>query len=543
MKRSGKRHNANFKLHQDQSNIIRDLLGHLSPCPKNDYLRDHAFSKFVSSDTAPSVVRRARAINKWLATEKNNEATNERLLMVDPEYNILPRVTYSAFMRKVVDITTGIIGEIPPDVSDLGRFSGGASTSRSRASSHPSMKFTGEADVTERCREIGEDLIGTSSQDLWVRLRGSNELTTVDGNVLFVVPKNSDIDRCACKEPDINMYLQLGAGRFIRSALRREGINLNDQQVNNDLAREGSITGDLATLDLSSASDSITREFVFQSIPIFWFTLLDSLRCHITTIDGEKHVNEMFSSMGNGFTFELESLLFYAVAKAVAYVTGTPGRISVYGDDLIVPTQMSHDLIFVLQFLGFGVNEDKSFVEGPIRESCGGHYYNGATITPFYVRKPIITLIDCIHIANQLRLWSRSTSGILDEETEAVWLSLASMVPKRFWGGHDHGSPYRLVSVWQPDNPCSLVPMRDTEDTGVGGYLHFLDSRRTVTGSSGNIDKGVSPRPSGAGFDILSTTHQSFRTKTVRHGPGDNWSYPIEIYSDVWAVSPGTPTV
>nr|URG15671.1 MAG: RNA dependent RNA polymerase [Leviviridae sp.] len=543
MKRNGKRHNANLKLHQDQTNLIRDLLGQLSPCPKNDYLRDHAFSKFTSSDTAPEHVRRTRAIAKWLLTEVNNAETNERLLMVDPEYNILPRVTYRAFMRKVVDITTSIIGEVPPDVTALGRFSGGASTSRSRTSAHPSMKFTGKADVTERCRELGEDLIGSTSQDLWVRLRGSNELTVVHGNVLFTVPKNSDIDRCACKEPDINMYLQLGAGRFIRSALRREGIDLNDQRVNNDLARQGSITGDLATLDLRSASDSITRELVFQSIPIFWYTLLDTLRCQYTIVDGARHENEMFSSMGNGFTFELESLLFYAIAKAVAYMTGTPGRISVYGDDLIVPTQMSHDLIYVLQFLGFGVNEDKSFTEGPIRESCGGHYYNGSTITPFYVRRPVTTLIDLIHVANQLRLWSRLVSGVLDEEAQATWLKLASMVPKRFWGGHDHGNPYRLVSVWQPDFPHKLVPNKKDKDTRVGGYLHFLDSRKTATGDPSKTAHDEDPIPTGAGFDLRATTFKHFRARKASRGLGDNWSFPIEIYSDEWPCGPGVPAV
>lgn len=467
---------ANFKLPYDLTPRFLELLKPLTASPKADYLWAHVTSKFVSSDTAPALVRRTAAIRKWLATERNNEATNERLLTVDPGFNILPRVTYSAFMRSVTNVIIDVIGEVPPESVLNGAFSGGATTSRRRSQAHPSLKYVGEADVTERARSLGESAIGDSTQDLWVRLRGSNHLNLVDGNVLFTVPKNAEIDRCACKEPDLNMYLQKGVGDFFRKRLRRFGIDLNDQSRNRSLARSGSIDGSLATIDLSSASDSVSYEVVAQCLPTLWFSLLCDLRSPVTIIDGERHVNEMFSSMGNGFTFELESLLFYAFARATAYHTGTPGVLSVYGDDIIIPSEMAHDFIFVLSFLGFDTNVDKTFIEGPVRESCGGHYSNGYDISPFFIRKPIDTLIDCIQVANQLRAWSVIEGlDILDCEVEDAWQLLASRVPKCFWGGHDLNDTHRLVTAWQPDNPKRLAQKQEIKRTGVGGYLYWHD--------------------------------------------------------------------
>ena len=209
-----------------------------------------------------------------------------------------------------------------------------------------------------------------------------SSLSEVKGNVLFTVPKKTDIDRCACKEPDINMFLQKGVGNHIRSRLRKHAINLNDQSRNRRLAQEGSVAlGQLATIDLSSASDSISIEVVRLLLPNEWFEYLNDIRSHFTEIDGENHRLEMFSSMGNGFTFELESLIFFVLCRAVQYFTGTPGVLSVYGDDIVLPSEIFYDAEFVLRKFGFSVNSDKSFHTGPFRESCGGHCHDTAPLS------------------------------------------------------------------------------------------------------------------------------------------------------------------
>lgn len=475
LRKRRKQSDANFTVPFDlTTNLLAQLRKNLSPSIKTDYLFEQITSKFVSRDTAPALVRRTAAIRKWLSTERNNEATNVRLFTVDPGYNILPRVTYESFMGRVRSIIQDVIGEVVPNEALEGGFSGGATTSRSRTNSHPGEKYIGKADVTLTCLHYAESLLEDSP--VWRHYRSPEEYRIVEGNVLFTVPKTTDIDRCACKEPDINMYFQKGVGNVIRQKLRYFGIDLNDQSRNQRLARVGSSDGSLATVDLSSASDSISRELVLQCLPTLWYGLLDDLRSPVTIIDGERHVNEMFSSMGNGFTFELESLLFYAIARAVAWVTGTSGTISVYGDDIIVPTQMCQDLIFVLSFLGFETNKEKTFFEGPFRESCGGHYYNGSCVTPFYIREPISSLRQIILIANQLRKWATIEGlPILDCEVEEAWQLLAEKVPKCFWGGYDLDDASRLVTAFQPDKPKYLKPISDNRSLNEGGYIYWHD--------------------------------------------------------------------
>ena len=73
-------------------------------------------------------------------------------------------------------------------------------------------------------------------------------------------------------------------------------------------------------------------------LPEAWFDLLNDCRSQAVSYKGEWIELNMFSSMGNAFTFELESLIFWAIANAVCYCSGSRGHISVYGDDIIVPS-------------------------------------------------------------------------------------------------------------------------------------------------------------------------------------------------------------
>jgi len=463
---------ANLTLSVDWTHELSEYVQKLPETPEVTYLKSQIWSKFVSDDTDPPLTRRTRAINKWLATERNNEATNDRLISTCSEFKILPHVEWSSFVDKAREIILGIIGDVVPDEALIGAFSGGASTSRNRTESFPASKYLGQADITSACQDWFE--LALELMPGWETFSEQRSLNVVKGNILFTVPKTTTIDRCACKEPDINMFLQKGAGSVIRNGLRNVGINLNDQSRNRRLAREGSLTGSLATLDLSSASDSVSTSLVELLLPDLWFTFLSGLRSPITIIDGEEHVNEMFSSMGNGFTFELESLLFYAIARTTSYFEGIPGVVSVYGDDIIVPSRLADTLVWVLSYFGFETNVSKSFSEGPFRESCGGHYYDGYDITPFYVKGPIRKLTDLIHLGNQIRRWAgQNCVGVLCPLFEPFWERVRDAIPSHFWGGRDLGSIYQLVT---PDNPRKrLVPLIKDKILGDGAYIHWLN--------------------------------------------------------------------
>jgi len=216
---------------------------------------------------------------------------------------------------------------------------------------------------------------------------------------MTLVPKNSRVDRPIMIEPILNSFFQKGIGSFLRARLACVGVDLNDQSVNQQHALIGSVLGDRATIDLSSASDSISCELVRELLPDDWFQLLSAMRtgsCYLpkgfevdvpsqykSTYKGAWELQK-FSSMGNGFTFELESLIFYAIALGVCNSLHLSTRlVSVYGDDIIVPTAAFSRFKEVIQLLGFSINSEKSFSTGFFRESCGSDYFFGYSVRPF----------------------------------------------------------------------------------------------------------------------------------------------------------------
>ena len=398
------------------------------------YLYDEVLTKFADTSGSSDKDRREAAITKWLGVEDSNFRTNVRLSGIS-SCEILPGIELDDVLDTAARFVRRLIGD-EPNLEELsGSFSGGASTSKRREVGVLARKYAEQADVTEKAWPLVQQLImltcgGWAQHNEYLR-----EPRFVDGNVLFTVPKNAMIDRVACKEPDLNMFAQKAYGNFIRKRLKRVSIDLNDQRPNQRYACEGALTGSFATIDLSSASDTVTTRLVARLLPPSWFVDLDALRCEFTCIDGVWHENQMFSSMGNGFTFELETLIFWAIASAVKYHFGVAGRVVVYGDDIIVPSSVAQVLVTFLSYCGFKVNTKKSFWEGPFRESCGGHYYNGLDITPFYVKTPVLDLQSLIHLGNQVRQWAARNSICCDEDCWELWSKIKALVPRRFWGG------------------------------------------------------------------------------------------------------------
>ena len=441
--------------------------------PKALYLESVLLSKYHSPGGDSASHRRSKAIEKWLSTEIVNAATNSRLTAWgSSSVDVLPGISAKKFLDKVCEVVSHVLPWSPSlDIANCG-FSGGASTSKGRRDSHPAVKFLDKADVTRPAYALFNDVNRGSRWAAHLEESGLDP-RFVEGNVMFTVPKNSDIDRCACKEPDLNMFLQKGLGNQIRTCLKRVGIDLNDQSINRELARIGSVDGSLMTLDLSSASDSVSSALVQRVLPPDWFYYMNLVRSPITMIDGMRHVNEMFSSMGNGFTFELESLLFYAITRATAYFGGWKGRISVYGDDIIAPAGMFDDLVSTLSFCGFRTNELKSFSTGSFRESCGAHWDRGVDISPFYLRRPFATISDLILTLNQLTSWASREIGVVDPRYEALLYRYRVFIPEQLWGGGDLTSRRSLVTGHEPRMEL-VYPVKDVESHHLGGLLLWL---------------------------------------------------------------------
>jgi hypothetical protein len=237
-------------------------------------------------------------------------------------------------------------------------------------------------------------------------------VTLLYGSRLTTVPKNEETVRTIAIEPSGNMCMQLAAGRYLEDSLRKIGLDIRTQQSRNrTLACRGSIDGSLCTVDLSSASDLISIDLVRALMPKPWFDLLIDLRSPSMMVGSEIIDLNMISTMGNGFTFPLMTLILVSLIYAYRCKRGGPtlyvswDSTAVFGDDIIVPTHEYEDLVKVLTQAGFIVNHDKSYFLGPFRESCGGDYDEGVDITPFYIRD-LHTDSDIYVVINQLLSWS-----------------------------------------------------------------------------------------------------------------------------------------
>lgn len=339
------------------------------------------------SDVSIGVNTREVAWKKALEAEELCRQTNEIFrkyfqggfqfpLDVEP-------VLYRA-QRKISTILGGL-----PSLEDLKlRFGPGATTQVKKKEASVRRKLNQMFACSEDALGILPDLL--AELPLWCGLSASSEKSVtvpvqVDPCVVSFVPKNAKTDRTIAVEPMLNTLVQLGIGDYMAARLRKHGVDLTDQTRNQRLAREGSLTNALATLDLSSASDTIASSFVESMLPYEWWDFLRACRSgKAKTVDGEMRL-EKFSSMGNGFTFPLESLIFYSLAEACCEPQDH-NFISVYGDDIIVPSYAAPLLVKVLTSCGFLVNKDKSFFDGPFRESCGKDYLSGVDVRPSYLK-------------------------------------------------------------------------------------------------------------------------------------------------------------
>jgi len=160
------------------------------------------------------------------------------------------------------------------------------------------------------------------------------------------------------------------------------------------------------TLDLASASDSISSELCRLVLPPAWYGYLMDLRSPEGECGGEVFSYEKISSMGNGFTFALESAIFTAIVYAVEkHLHGRfdQSKVAVYGDDIIVRKSSADLTIRMLNLCGFNLNLEKSFCSGPFRESCGADWFSGTPVRPVFLTSNPSTVMSLWGDDNRLR--------------------------------------------------------------------------------------------------------------------------------------------
>lgn len=359
------------------------------------FKKDYAFLSFLRKwkgfkDLGVDPTKNALAT--WWKSEKQCFNTNKRLSIESSTglYSVAPSIISDA-QRKVQTI----LGHVNIErIAELCRFGNGATFDLRRGSTHaekscrPTITFDA---IPTACRILSGDRYLAS---LVGPLRN---LRIVSANRMVLVPKNAKTHRPIAAEPTLNSYIQQGIGRYMRERLSRFGVNLNDQTINQDLASKAQALG-FSTLDLSSASDTLCINLVKLLLPREWYELLDSVRCPTTMYKGRRFFVSKFSSMGNAYTFELESMIFYVLCSVVSQFD-----VSVYGDDLVVSHADESSVKEILNWAGFSVNHSKSFGEGShFFESCGKHYFDSEEVTPCYQKDVCLRPVDFVRLHNRL---------------------------------------------------------------------------------------------------------------------------------------------
>jgi hypothetical protein len=378
----------------------------------NDYQSVKLLAKYPRLKTG--IDTEAVAYKKFLQSEIACMRTNARIRDRDSGENLfLPHVEriISGAQRKIASI----LGPVPTlDRFDF-RFGPGA-TFGVRGETSPYNKVIADLECTDA-------MVGQLSEFLgefpgWIT-QDRVDVKIIPGSQLAFVPKDATTDRPICIEPLLNGLMQKGIGSWMRKCLKRYGLDLDDQTVNQGLAERALVRG-LSTVDFSSASDTIAYRTVLMLLPIEWVELLD--RCRSPNFwDGKHWVSfHKFSSMGNAYTFELETLIFYSIAKACCDELGIRTTIrediSVYGDDVIIPSGAFDLFQEVSEVIGFTINESKSFREGLFFESCGHDYFDGKFVRPFLWKLELTKLTSAFYAANTIRRIARRRNSLLSKE-------------------------------------------------------------------------------------------------------------------------------
>jgi len=491
---------------------------------------------------------RGKAISTFMSAEHRCKRINRRFSLYQ-KYRSPHELSLSR-ARSWIDHTLGTLRL--SDVYDLCDFGPGASVgvhgnatnaARKLLAKHwsvtPGAFYTAYAAYGEdpHIQELLNGHLGSPHFDTDREILFSNfrqRCRFVDNNKIAFVPKTAKTERTIAVEPLLNGYVQKGVDLLMRKRLKRVGIDLSDQTKNQELARKGSLfhlsSDPYVTIDLSSASDSISIELCRYMLPYEWFRFLDSIRSHRYELEGTMYTYHKFVSMGNGFCFPLETLIFASLCHTACSETGAPTDFSVYGDDIIIRQSAATRLMELLSICGFKANRDKTFLSGPFRESCGADWFEGEDVRPMsldYAFDSVENIFKFCNLSKSKGTW------------ECIFLEcrefLASLIPKELLFVRPYKGNVDTALEVPLDVFLSSPFSRYSRNTFSWSWMEIRKSAYTdirISRFAGYNIALIRGALSGISSSNPFAERRKTRTKIVRVSPGAGWS--IELPGENW---------
>lgn len=342
----------------------------------------------------PRCVRMSLFIKKIRSTSQaRSQAAVDEFLEIETSMRKRIRISRSllhalnAIMREWLDDL---------DMSELPYTHGPGTTSE--AQTELAGKYAALGTNSRLRRVFGDDMV-------------VNQPEFVEAARLITVPKTVLVDRTICAEPATHMFYQKGQQIRLYDYIcdhpyLRRHLPLRNQTRNRELAHKGSaqawlaehgiFVGNYATIDLKAASDYLSWyvvKHVFRNTVLarhLWATRSSAV---ILPRLGRLELKK-FAPMGSALCFPIQSLVYAAVVEHVRRTSGLhlrPNDWAVFGDDIVCHTELSHNVMSILEHLGLKVNLEKSFTGSQLfRESCGGFYYDGDEIPALLCKEPQI---------------------------------------------------------------------------------------------------------------------------------------------------------
>jgi len=412
----------------------------------------------------------------------------------------------SDFSRLSVLLWSELFSKVEKDLENSFRPGHGPGVTSDRRNGNSKWDFQEWSDRLEREFPFVEWAL--PNYRLFIKAQSVNFLPVGQERPVRVlsVPKTARTPRIIACEPSYVMYVQQGLLRIFQTQMEAcwpssHFCSFSSQQPNQRLAREGSETGDLATLDLSEASDRVSNQLVedlFYAFPSL-SKAVQASRSPQADVLGQLLSLSKFASMGSALTFPIESLVFttlvfLGIEKALGHrltlasIRSFRGKVRVYGDDILVPTDMVPSVCRALEAYGLKVNTNKSFWTGQFRESCGADWYSGYDVTVARIRSEIPTqrrhaseIASYSAFANQLR-----AIGSYPRTVAAVDSHLQKLIPYP-WVRADSGAIGRVDPFDQShidvDRNCPMLHrplVRGVRIHGTVPSSKFLDGWATL---------------------------------------------------------------
>lgn len=224
----------------------------------------------------------------------------------------------------------------------------------------------------------------------------------VYGALVNAVPKSYKSARIIAQENSTRNYAMSAIRKEMLRVITKncktrshQPIQLDDQSPNQLCAFQGSMDSRYATVDLSSASDTICVAIARAVLPRSVYRDIQAMRAQFVWYPSKEGYNvqrnHIWLTSGCTVTFVSMSAILVAAGdysgELYSLFTGDKDvlPVIVYGDDCCVDSKIYSIFCAVLEVLGFMVNEAKSFSAGSrFRESCGVDYFDGQEMTTQY---------------------------------------------------------------------------------------------------------------------------------------------------------------